>query len=298
MAYLDYLTRDYERWICENDGSRDSETVTVSTLSTGAARQLQAVLLEIEQGQVLVAVSASIATALLEDTAGRTTARDMLCYMPATPLIYPSVVASILADTDIEAILAVPAYYTRLEFAQRLTQNFCDRIPAEIAAVRRVECEKLEDAWRRVCVAAIDAARSVRQILEGYRVAPPANRHADALLGAAQRGERPCIDDSGCVTVPGWAESRASKRHAVGMQVRVVYRGNEQSTTLDNASVSGFGLSGLEGGIPGRLISIAVPGIETLTGVIIWDRGGRTGVKLDSLLRDDHPLLRVAVSDS
>ncbi len=293
MAYLDYLTRDYERWICENDGSRDGEVVTADALTAGAARQLQAVLVEIEQAQVLVAVSASIATALLEGGAGRTTARDMLCYTPATPLIYPSVVASILADTEIESILSVPAYYTRLEFAQRLTENFVDLNPAETAAVRRVEGEKLEDAWRRVCVAAIDAARSVRQILDddGYRVAPRVNQHADALLGSAQRGERPCIDDSGCVTVPGWAESRASKRHEIGIQVRVVYRGSEQSAVLDNASISGFGLSGVEGGIPGRLISIAVPGIETLTGVIIWDRGGRTGVKLDSPLREDHPLL-------
>ena len=294
MAYLDYLTRDYERWICENDGSRDSDMVSAGALTAGAARQLQAVLVEVEQAQVLVAVSASIATALLEESAGRTTPRDMLCYMPATPLIYPSVVASILADAEIESILAVPVYFTRLEFAQRLTQNFCDLSSGETAAVRRVECEKLEDAWRRVCVAAIDAARTIRQLLadDGYRVAPAAHPHAEALLGAAQRGERPCIDDSGCVTVPGWAESRASKRHAVGIQVRIVYRGNEQSATLDNVSVSGFGLSGLEGGIPGRLISIAMPGIETLTGVIIWDRGGRTGVKLDSPLRDDHPLLK------
>ena len=103
MAYLDYLTRDYERWICENDGLRDAGVVTAGALTAGAARQLQAVLVEIEQAQVLVAVSASIATALLADGAGRATARDMLCYTPATPLIYPSVVASLLADAEIDA---------------------------------------------------------------------------------------------------------------------------------------------------------------------------------------------------
>ena len=294
MAYLDYLTRDYERWICENDGSPGDATATAGALSAGAARQLKAVLVEIEHGQVLVAVSASIATALMEDEAGRPAARDMLCYTPAPPLIYPSVVASLMADADIESILAVPSYYTRLEFAQRLTQNFVEITPAELQAERRVEGEKLEDAWRRVCAAAIDAARTIRQLLaeDGYSVASPPHRHAEALLIAAQRGERPCVDAAGCITVPGWAESRASKRIAVGLQVRALYRGNEQSTVLDNASVSGCGLSGLEGGIPGRLISIKGPGFETLTGVIIWDRGGRTGIKLDNPLRDDHPLLR------
>ena len=111
-------------------------------------------------------------------------------------------------------------------------------------------------------------------------------------MRAAERGERPCVDPDGNVTVPGWAENRKAKRVAVNLPAIAYYRGLKQTVVIDNASKSGLGLAGLDGAIPGRMLSLAVEGGETLSGMIIWSRGKNTGIKLDEPLSSDHKLLR------
>ena len=291
MAYLEFLSRDVEKWMAENEAPAAPGGNAGMPPQLGA--QLQAILIEIEQAQVFVAVSASIATALIANDAPDLKVHHLRSYAPAVPQVYPRVLGMLSADTSVLRLMAVPGFYARLAFAQRLSSGLGALRTGTAEAAPQHELENLEDAWRRVCTASLEAAAALRAWLatEGYERPPVVNRNAEALLLSAERGERPCVDGQGWVTVPGWAESRAAKRVGVNREVQAQYRAGRQSVLIDNASITGLGLKGLSGGIAGRLISLTLESGETLTGVIVWDRDGRTGVKLDERLAADHVLL-------
>jgi hypothetical protein len=257
------------------------------------ARAIQAVLVEIEHAQLFVSASASIATAMLSENGPGAGLWHIRTYGPAAPEIYSAVGGTLNTGLDIEQLLPILTYYGRLGFAQRLSEAAL-QLGAEFSATRhRSDMEKLEDCWRHVCLASLEASRSIRKLLnsEGIACPPVHNEKAEILLKLAARGERPCVGVDGQVTVPGWAESRATKRVPVRRNFTAQYRGNHQSVMIENASAQGLGLAGLNGGIPGRLIAVALDGGEVLTGTIVWDRDGRTGVQLDQRLPADHILL-------
>jgi hypothetical protein len=188
----------------------------------------------------------------------------------------------------------VQAYFARLEFARRLSENVIDLQRHMTAGQKRSELEKLEDAWRHCCAAALAASAVIRACFAQQNIdaPPPANPIAAALLHAAGQGERPCVDAAGNVCVPGWAESRLAKRVNVNQKAIAYYRGLQQTITLENASLTGIGIQGLEQPIPGRLISVILSTGETLTGMIVWAHGRACGIKLNEPVKDDHPLLR------
>ena len=292
MAYIEMLARDYDLWAPLGSGSDGNHE---GALDPQIARILQAVLLEIEQAGVFTAVSMSVATALLKRGGPAINPWHLQSYGPAKAQIYPVVAARLLSSTlGLERLNPVQNYFARLEFAQRLSQMVLGLDPALPASGRLNEIEKLEDAWRYVCIASREASEVIRSCLSeaGYDEPPAANPRGGELLRAAGRGERPCVDVDGNVTVPGWAENRKAKRIAVHSQVTVYYRGSKQTVVLDNVSKMGVGLKGLEGAIPGRMISMVLESGETISGMIVWSRSSSVGIKLDEQLCDDHPLLR------
>lgn len=292
MAYLEMLARDYDLWAAL--APEDTDT-TEHELDARTARVFQAVLLEIEQATVFTAVSMSVTTALLTNNTPAVNPWHLQTYGPARPQIYPLVAAKLLSSSlGTERLAPVQNYFARLEFAQRLSQTILGLDPALDASARLNEFEKLEDAWRYTCRASLEANDTIRICLSesGFDEPPAVNANGEALLRAAERGEQPCVDRDGNVTVPGWAENRQAKRVAVNLPAIAYYRGLKQTVVIDNASKSGLGLAGLDGAIPGRMISLAVEGGETLSGMIIWSRGKNTGIKLDETLSDDHRLLR------
>ncbi len=296
MAYLEMLARDYDLWAaldCESNAEADDRS------DPQISRILQVVLVEIEQAGVFTAVSMSIASALLERSGPAINPWHLQSYGPAKAQIYPVVAARLLSSKLGVAHLApVQNYFARLEFAQRLSQTVLGLDPALPASSQLNEIEKLEDAWRYVCRANLEASGAVRSCLIelGAEAPPITNLSANALLRAAERGERPCVDVSGNVTVPGWAENRKAKRVAVGRPANAYYRGLKQTVIIDNASTTGLGLKNLDGGIAGRMISVVLDSGEALSGMIMWSRGTAAGIKLDEQLSEDHALLRAVLN--
>lgn len=294
MAYIEYLARDYSDWLYVHDSAgANPAAANPNRLDQRTARSLQAVLIEVEQASVFIAVSTSVATALLSETGSSISAWHLQSYGPAEPQIFPAVAQLLSSGLNAERLMPVLSHYARLGFAQRLSRSVIELDPAFPIDERRMETEKLEDAWRHVCATAIEAATAIRTCLEeaGYQCPPVANASTERLLRAAEQGECPCVDTEGNVTVPGWAENRSTKRHTINQNVEAYYRGQKQTIILENASAAGLGLRGLTRGMPGRVISIALEGGETVAGMIAWDRDGRTGVKLDAPLAAEHPLL-------
>lgn len=291
MAYLDYLSQDLEQW---NSSTANAELRRRNRAEpTPVVRALQAVLVEIEQAQMFVAVSASIATAMLGKDRAGIGPWHLRTYGPAEPEIYSAIGGTLNTGLDIEQLLPILSYYGRLGFAQRLSQSLLQLGPQFADNQNRRDIEKLEDAWRHVCSASLEASQSIRNWLdlESQSCPPVINDKAGIFLKSAERGERPCVGLDGQVGVPGWAESRAAKRVPVRRTAAVQYRGGRQSVMIDNASATGLGLSGLTGGLTGRMIVLNLDGGETLTGRIAWDHDRRTGVQLDDRLPADHVLL-------
>jgi hypothetical protein len=296
MAYLEMLARDYDLWTALDAGHKHEDA---EPHDPQISRILQAVLVEIEQAGVFTAVSMSIASALLVRNGVAINPWHLQSYGPAKAQIYPAIAARLLSSNlGMSNLAPVQDYYARLEFAQRLSQTVLGLDASVPAASRLNEIEKLEDSWRYVCRASMNASAVIRSCLAelGVDAPPVANRAAASLLSAAERGDRPCIDATGNVTVPGWAENRRSKRVTVSRQATTYYRGAKQAVIVDNASTTGIGLKGLEGGITGRMISIVLDSGENLSGMIMWCRGTAAGIKLDEQLSEDHPILQALMN--
>ena len=296
MVYLEMLARDYDLWAALDPGDKHEDA---ERQDPQISRILQAVLVEIEQAGVFTAVSMSIASALLVRNGVKISPSHLQSYGPAKAQIFPAVAAPLLSSNlGLSNLGPVQDYYARLEFAQRLSQTVLALEASVPAASRLNEVEKLEDAWRYVCRASLTASSVIRSCLAelGAEAPPVANRAAAALLSAAERGDRPCVDPAGNVTVPGWAENRRAKRVSVSRQATIYYRGAKQAVVVDNVSATGLGLKGLEGGIPGRMISIVLDSGESLSGMIMWSRGTAAGIKLDEQLSEDHPILHAVMN--
>ena len=296
MTYLHLLAKDLQTWAppaAKGELAREGSAAR-NGATLGA---LHAVLDEIEQAAIFVAVSSSIATALLDPSLTRSVAKDLDTYAPAEPLIYPAFAAMLLGDgLHASVILPVQAYHLRLAFARRLSCAIVAAGPAPSPQQRVSELEKLENAWQHACGKSLIAASALRCWLTdaGVRCAPPGNPHAESLLRAAHAGGRPCVSDDGQISVPGWAESRRSLRHATRFSARVFFQGGQQTVMIDNASETGLGLSGIKASEASAAITVELPGDDLVSGRIMWSHNGRAGVKLDKSLPANHPVLKSA----
>ena len=296
MTYLHLLANDLQNWAppSANDDAARGNGAARDGATLGA---LHAILDEIEQAGVFTAVSASIATALVDPALTGAVAKDLDTYAPAEPLVYPAFAAKLLGEgLEASVILPVQAYHLRLAFARRLSRAIIDAGPAPSPQQRASELEKLEDAWQHVCGTSLIAASALRGWLSeaGVHCALPPNPHAESLLRAAQAGGRPCVSDDGQIAVPGWAESRRSPRYALRLSARVFVQGGQQIVLIENASETGLGLSGLKASEAGAAITVELPGDDLVSGRIMWSSNGRAGVKLDKNLPARHPILMSA----
>lgn len=300
MTYLHLLAKDLQTWSPPSAMNGEAVGLDAAPARDGATLgALHAILDEIEQAGVFVAVSSSIATALADPDLNSAVAKDLDIYAPAEPLVYPAFAAKLLgAGLDASVILPVQAYHLRLAFARRLSRAIIDAGPAPSPQQRLSELEKLEDAWQHVCGTSLIAVSALRSWLTeaGVRCAPPANPHAESLLRAAHAGARPCVSDDGQIAVPGWAECRRSPRHTLRLTARVFFQGGQQTVMIDNASETGLGLSGIKASEAGAAITVELPGDDLVSGRIMWSNNGRAGVKLDKSLPARHRILTSANS--
>ena len=292
MAQRQILVRELNQWMipaADQDRVSGADAISSETLNA-----LRCILIEIEEASVLVAITASIAGAISGSRSDALTLRHLLSYLPPNPEVYRRHI-----DTVTSAALApfltlpIQAYHARLSYALRLTRAIVDAGPAPTTAVRASEIENVEDAWRHVCGTALGAISVLRDTLAAVRYTRPpvANEHAEALLRSAKAGGRPCIADDGTVRMPRWAESRSHERQPAQAGVRIYMLGAVHDAVIENASRTGLGLSSLPDAVSGVRVGVEFPDGERMTGKIMWVRGERAGVQLETMLPATHTLL-------
>lgn len=293
MANSQLFVRDMKQWLAPLSFAPD-RPAGADTLSPETLAALRSILIEIEQASVYTAITTSIVGALADGRSNRLTAHHLADYVPPSPEMYRKEINGILsASLPASVLLPVQGYHARLSSALRMTRAIVDAGPAPSTAVRGLEFEKLEDAWRHVCGTALAAIAVLRETLASVRYSRPPvnNEHAEALLRSAKSGGRPCVSAEGDVQMPRWAESRAHTRLVTRQAARIIMPGGTQHVLVENVSRTGLGLSGIKNAVTGARLAIEVLGTERLAGRIMWARAERAGVKLDVILMPDHPLL-------
>jgi hypothetical protein len=292
MAQRQILVREMNQWMIP---SREQTSPTgADAISSDTLNALRCILIEIEEASVMVAITASIAGAIAGTRSDDLTLQHLLSYLPPSPEVYrrhiDQVISAALAPS---LVLPVQAYHARLSYALRLTRAIVDAGPAPTTAVGAAEIENVEAAWRHVCGTALGAISVLRDTLAAVRYSRPpvANEHAEALLRSAKAGGRPCVGDDGKVRMPRWAESRSHTRHTTQTTARVHILGTIHEVVIENASRTGLGLSGLGEAMAGIRVGIELSTGERLTGKIMWVRGERAGVQLETMLPATHDLL-------
>lgn len=289
------LIRELNQWVMPIENGKTC-TTSADTISSEALNALRCILTEIEEASVLIAITASIASALADARTSGVTLKHLTTYLPADPKVYRRnidiVTEAALSPT---IILPIQAYHARLSYALRLTHAVVDAGPAPSTQVGMTEIEKVEEAWKHVCGTALGAISAVRDILASVRYTRPpvVNEHAEALLRSANAGGRPCMDDKGHLRMPRWAESRSHERHVSETIARVhMDDGQRQIVVVENASLTGLGLNQVKKTLAsGARIDIELEDGEFLTGKIMWVRGERAGVQLAQMLTARHKLL-------
>lgn len=292
MTQRQILVRELKQWMIpaqEMVNAGGAETISSETLNA-----LRCILIEIEEASVLVAITASIAGALGSSRSDKLTMRHLMSYLPPSPKVYRRHIDQVgSAALARSLLLPLQAYHARLSYALRLTRALVDAGPAPNPVVRAGEVANVEVAWRHVCGTALGAIAVLRDTLAAVRYSRPpvANEHAEALLRSAKAGGRPCIGEDGNVRMPRWAESRTHTRHAAQTTARIHMLGSIYNAIIENASRTGLGLSGASEAMQGIRIGIELADGERLTGKIMWVRGERAGVQLETMLPATHKLL-------
>lgn len=287
------FARELKQWMVpvESKGGRQA---TADTIGADALAAVRAILIEIEEASVYIAITASIASALHKGRAPALTFKHLTGYLPSSPDVYRRHIETALgAALSPHVILSLQAYHARLSYALRLTHAIVDAGPAPSQTIRTAEFETLEDSWRHVCGTALAAISVTRELLASVRYSRPPvnNEHAEALLRSAKAGGQPCITGEGQMRMPPWAESRLHARKVTRVEAFVLLEDGATPVVIDNASRTGIGLSCISGLPPGMALTIALDTGTRLQGKVMWARGERAGVRLDVMLPADHPLL-------
>lgn len=81
-----------------------------------------------------------------------------------------------------------------------------------------------------------------------------------------------------------WMERRLWRRYAVHMPVALTADDVQRIAIVSDISAKGVCLSGVEGLVAGKAVTITMRGFEPLKGRVVWTLDDRAGVQLKSSL--------------
>jgi hypothetical protein len=113
------------------------------------------------------------------------------------------------------------------------------------------------------------------------------DRTIDRLLKGIMAGEAPCLDPTGALIIPGWAERRRHTRAVANDQIELRWRRTRYSTYVINRTAQGLGIVSVEGLRPDMIVEIATMD-GNLTGArVVWVEAGKAGLELIGSTHDD-----------
>lgn len=191
----------------------------------------------------------------------------------------------------------------RLSLARRVTKTHLDNV-SHIDGRALCPIEIVADSWRRACRAALALLSEIEAALVdpgtiGERSAEgdveeglPAALSTAALLRDAALGAWPCVDPSGQLQVPGWAERRTGVRRKISLAAIAVIGADPYPAHLRDISRTGVGISvAAAAARAGRAISLRLPCGRRLSGTIRWSAAGNAGIAFNDSLAPDDALL-------
>jgi hypothetical protein len=179
-----------------------------------------------------------------------------------------------------------------LSFAQQLARNYLDDA-AQSNQTGLFPIEVVADSWRRVCHASVALHACIAEVMasSGQVCDPAVESRTLVIMSSAARGGWPCLDNAGCLSVPGWAERRSERRREVNAAVTVTSGGVTMDGYLRNATSIGLGLDVTSGLYVGTQLAVQVPDGRSLAGYVQWFANGKAGIRLAAPLPADDPLL-------
>ncbi|WP_337660050.1 PilZ domain-containing protein [Anderseniella sp. Alg231-50] len=233
----------------------------------------------------LTAATTDLAIAVDETMTSRDSYADLQLYLPTEVGDLRKPLASLLKnvdeDYDLGDIMLLPA---RMQFGMRMATKLAGD-PAD----KRISSDVFADAWKHIASGMLEASDLCDHVQSKceqkiYDLSLPAG-----LLSNVLSGKHPCLDRSGRLSVPNWAERRGSKRYPCRVEVSVVSEQRTQSGTIKNFSAEGLGITGLSGiGINERVTIKRVVG-DDITGRIQRIDKNWAGVVMDKGLFFDDP---------
>ncbi len=148
---------------------------------------------------------------------------------------------------------------------------------------------RLSAQWRQVAASGVtagDEAHRLAMTIDGGCFAHwPELRQ---LLVLVRDGETPSVSMTGELLFPNWADRRGARRKILNMPAWHCFGEERRPVTLADISNTGFGLTGCRNLSAGSPVAVSLPSGRLLSGVAMWARDGRAGVRFrEPLTRND-----------
>lgn len=242
---------------------------------------------ELKQLSVLISVMASAANALERQPLDKALTHVVADFCPQQSGFFTTTDRIAGDSLDNQTLAALHEFSARLEFAQRLTQHLSRKFAAQ-GSQQAGDFEILADAWRRVCSTLL--ILSVQLQLNGSAASTDEwSGLVNGLLKNCIEGGAPCLNESGELQIPGWAERRSVARMPMQHVAKASTGGQLASVSIINASEIGLGLAGHAEN--GQRTTIVLADGRELSGTVKWSDAGRFGLQLDTPLAKSDRLL-------
>lgn len=256
-------------------------------------RLVTSVRTEMLNVSVLTAVTSGIANAMEQPSGIRVQAQLLAVYAPShTSFFHQSVEPLLQSILPVEDGARLQSYLARLDLASRLTATFSAQGPF---ASKSPDPELLADAWRRTAADAVTVIEIMTDVL-GRAVAQSrqdesTRARVQSLLRMAAAGNSPCLDTSGRISIPGWAERRHERRRSIDLPARATFGSHVQEVRIRDLSPTGLGLECSVAIPEDAFITLHINGDRCLTGRVVWSSEERAGIELSERLSAQDPLL-------
>lgn len=145
--------------------------------------------------------------------------------------------------------------------------------------------DAVAESWTRTASACVVSGIVIdRELPENFVDEQTSPAGIRRLLRAACGGGSPCIDPTGALFIPGWAERRVGTRCETRRQVVITSSSGEDYGTVTNVSTAGMKI---ETDLPlkiGEEIMIATDEGIRVKGYVIWTNKGMAGIEADTLM--------------
>jgi hypothetical protein len=139
----------------------------------------------------------------------------------------------------------------------------------------------IRDAVQRLASGCF-VTRSLLRRLEdrfGHQHRPNKRDGLDDMLRAIANGRAPCLDPTGFLVIPGWAERRRVRRTEANEQIELYWHSGRCRTTVVDRTDQGLGVVSVAGLKPGFNVAIKTAIGSISHARVAWVAGGRAGLQ-------------------